>query len=227
MKKIIVLALVLLLASCSADAELKKELEALKKSYEQLVAALNFRGFNLEETIAEMDLENKIHEIPIGKSPVIGPENAPITIVEFSDFQCPHCARAVSTVDQLHEKYPDKIRFVYKRFPLSMQGAGPAAAAASMAAQAQGKFWEFRTLLAPHFRELTPERFLEAAEKAGLDMDRFRQDMVMDKEKYEWMQKDRQLGVEIGVRGTPSFYINGKKSTGLNPNQIEEMIRNL
>jgi len=128
-------------------------------------------------------------------------------------------------IEGLMKKYPNDIKFVYKHFPLSFHANAPAAAAASIAAQNQGKFWEFRYALAPHFRELTQETFEKVAKEVGLNMEKFKKDMVLDSAKQKRINEEFQLGVKIGVQGTPNFYINGKRQDRFSVELIEKMLK--
>lgn len=159
---------------------------------------------------------NTVHKIATDNAPILGNPNAPITLVEYSDFQCPYCARTAPDVKQIHEKYPDKVRVVYKHFPLSFHAAAKPAAIASVAAQEQGKFWEFHDVLfeASSKRQLaaTDEDMVKYAQKAGLDVDRFKKDMATKKAEYEKaVNEDYSEGQRVDVRGTPTLYLNGKK----------------
>src|SRR5258708_11377561 len=108
-------------------------------------------------------------EIPVAGAPVQGPDTARITVVEFSDFECPYCSRAIVDVKAILDAYPKDVKLVYKQFPLSMHPHARLAAAASLAAQAQGKFWPMHDKLFAHFRELTKENILVWAAELGLD----------------------------------------------------------
>jgi len=122
-------------------------------------------------------------------------------------------------------KYPNDIKFVFKHFPLSFHTSSPAASAASMAAQNQGKFWEYRYALAPHFKDLSPAVFEQVAKEVGLDMAKFKKDMVLDAAKQARIDADFQLGVKVGVQGTPNFFVNGKRQDRFSPQLIEEMLK--
>ena len=153
---------------------------------------------------------NKVHNIPIGNSPVRGNPNAPVTIVEFSDFQCPYCSRLQPTLKQVLKEYPDKVKLVFKEFPLSFHKEAKNASKATLAAGEQGKYWEMHDLVFENYNKLNEEKFKEIALKLGLDMDRFMKDYKSNKYD-EGIQKDINLGTSIGVRGTPSIFMNGKR----------------
>jgi protein-disulfide isomerase len=157
-------------------------------------------------------LEDPI-KIPTGGAPAKGPENARVTLVEFSDFECPYCSHAVGQVDALMKVFPNDIRLVYKQFPLSMHPHARLAAAAALAANQQGKFWQMHDALFKNFRQLGRERILALAKETGLDMDRFTADL--NSGKFDAVvNNDLRDGEEAGVQGTPAFFINGKHYNG-------------
>ena len=205
---------------------LSKELATLKADFDVLKYGLEKRGISIDEIRIEMEQANKIWDIPDAESPVFGnTKNPKLTIVEFTEFQCPYCSNVAPVIEGLMKKYPNDIKFVYKHFPLSFHANAPAAAAASIAAQNQGKFWEFRYALAPHFRELTQETFEKVAKEVGLNMEKFKKDMVLDSAKQKRINEEFQLGVKIGVQGTPNFYINGKRQDRFSVELIEKMLK--
>jgi protein-disulfide isomerase len=151
--------------------------------------------------------------IPIAGAPAKGPENARVTLVEFSDFECPYCSQAVGQVDALLKMFPNDIRLVYKQFPLSMHPHARLAAAAALAANEQGKFWQMHDLLFANHKDLSRERITLLAKEIGLDMDRFTADWSSGKF-GAIVNQDVKDGDEAGVEGTPSFFINGKHYNG-------------
>ncbi len=163
--------------------------------------------------------------VPVDDSPVLGPNDAPVTLVVFSEFQCPFCARGAAIIDELieQEAYEGKVRLVYKHFPLPFHRQAESAARAAMAAGEQGAFWqmhdrlfdnqtEFRGKDAAGMKQMTAEY----ARELGLDVDRFRRDFERD-EYAEILERDVDLGQEIGVRGTPHILINGEPMVGAQP----------
>jgi len=180
-----------------------------------------------EQVKQEIANANKVHDLKIGDSPSIGNPNAKLVIVEFTEFQCPFCARVAPVLDSIVRANPDKIRLVYKHFPLSFHKEAPAASAAAIAAQRQGKFWEYRWALAPHYNNLTDSTFIAVAQQIGLNIERFKKDMVLDVEKQAIIDRDMVLGMEVGVQGTPNFYINGKRQDRFSPQLVEQMLKEL
>jgi protein-disulfide isomerase len=148
--------------------------------------------------------------------PSKGPEAAPVTIVEFSDFECPYCVRAEPTVKQLLEAYPGKIRLVYRDFPLPMHSNAPKAAEASHCAADQGKYWEMHEKLFANSQKLAVADLKGYAKDLKLDAAKF--DKCLDSgEKAAVVEKNRKAGEEAGVSGTPAFFINGRVISGAQP----------
>jgi protein-disulfide isomerase len=141
-----------------------------------------------------------------GDAPGFGPRDAKLTLVLYSDFECPFCSRAADAVGKLKEKYGTKVHFVFRQFPLPMHSSAAVAAQASLAAHAQGKFWPFHDLMFQNQRALDRGSLEKYAQKAGLDMAKFRK--ALDDRTYEGAVKsDMGLGAEAHVSGTPSMFI--------------------
>ncbi|HKP95714.1 MAG TPA: thioredoxin domain-containing protein [Fibrobacteria bacterium] len=163
--------------------------------------------------------------IPLGTSKVQGPENASFTIVEFSDLQCPYCAQTAPVLDSIAHAYPNDVRVVFKHFPLSFHPQAKAAAAASIAAGKQGKFFEFRYKVAPHFRDLKDSLYLGLAKELGLDLEQFKHDMALTPEVERLLEEDVNLGRKIGVEGTPTIFVNGRLAQDRSFEYFERMIK--
>jgi protein-disulfide isomerase len=148
--------------------------------------------------------------ISLDGSPSRGPESAPVTVVEFADFECPFCQRIAPELDALWEKRQTSVRFVYKFMPLSMHPHGESAARAAIAAQAQGKFWEMHDKLFANGDHLDDVDLLKYATAIGLDLDRFRADLQSPATKAR-LDADRKLGDALKVKGTPTIFINGRE----------------
>jgi protein-disulfide isomerase len=155
-------------------------------------------------------------KVEVGTAPVLGPKNAPVTIVEWSDFQCPYCGRVEPTLQQLREEYKGKIRIAWKNQPLSFHPNAMPAAEAAMAADEQGKFWEFHDALFKRQNELGPALYDEVAKEVGLDMNRFHASVEAHKHAAQ-IKADMAAGSSLGAEGTPTFFINGKKLVGALP----------
>jgi protein-disulfide isomerase len=153
-------------------------------------------------------------KLSIAGAPFKGPDNAKVTIVEFSDFQCPYCAKAATEAAQVVQKFPKDVKLVFKQFPLEDHSQAALAAEASLAAQDQGKFWPLHDKMYANFRQINRARILGWATEAGLDMKRFQADL--DTHKYAArVHAEEQEGEVAGVEGTPTFFINGKRFNGV------------
>jgi protein-disulfide isomerase len=163
-------------------------------------------------------------EIPAG-APALGPESAPVTIVEFADYQCPFCYRAQQTVEKVLEKYRDKVRFVHLDYPLdSIHPRAVAAAVAARCAGEQGRFWEYhRNLLAapPHSGSFPDEDLKKRAAELGLDAGKFASCLARPGGDAP-VRAGYVLGNELGVGSTPTFFINGRQLLGAKP--LEEFV---
>ncbi|WP_309887999.1 thioredoxin domain-containing protein [Archangium sp.] len=149
--------------------------------------------------------------------PAKGPENAPITIVEFSDFQCPFCSRAMKTVDEVIAAYPNQIRLVFRHYPLEFHKEAPKAAEASLCAGDQGKFWEYHDVLFANQQALQVAQLKDHAKKVqGLDVAKFTK-CLDSGEKAATVKTDMADGQKLGVNGTPAFFINGILLSGAQP----------
>src|SRR5262249_25878458 len=146
--------------------------------------------------------------------PARGIADAPVTIVEFEDFQCPFCKRAQATLDQILVSYKDRVKLVHRDFPLQpLHPAAWKAHEAGRCAQDQGKFWEYRDLLYRNTPAADPESLSKYASQLGLDPGHFRECLDTDKFKAV-VEKDEAEGERLGVQGTPAFFINGRPLTG-------------
>ena len=155
----------------------------------------------------------KVYDIPVDGSPVRGNPNAAVTIVAFEDFQCPFCSRFYPPILETLKAYPDDVKFMVKNFPLSFHPQAKPGAKAALAAGEQGKYWEMVDALLADNKDLSEDRFKEEAKKLGLDVDKFMKDYTEKDAQWEAIfAKDMELAEKVGVQGTPTFYINGKKT---------------
>ncbi len=157
-------------------------------------------------------LAKKAVEIPVSDSPRIGTGDK-IVIVEFSDFQCPYCSQVGGPLEEVVAHYGADASMVFKHFPLDFHKKAPLASEASMAAHAQGKFWEFSRLAFANQQKLDRADLEAYAQQLGLDMAKFKE--ALDSGAYKArLNQDMELGKKIGVSGTPSIFINGRKWEG-------------
>src|SRR5690554_6894555 len=152
----------------------------------------------------------------LGASPMRGNPDALVTIVAFSEFECPFCARVNPTLDSVVKKYGDDVRIIFKNYPLDFHRNAEPAARAALAANKQGKFWEFHDLAFANQRALNEDNYKAWAEQIGLDMAQFEADYG-SQELKDAVAADLKLATELGVRGTPNFYINGQNVRGVQP----------
>ncbi|ADH85161.1 thioredoxin domain-containing protein [Desulfurivibrio alkaliphilus] len=156
-------------------------------------------------------------------APFLGRADAPVEIVEFSDFQCPHCARVKPLIEQIMLQFPDQVKVVFKHFPLSFHEYAKPAALATMAAQNQGKFWEFHDKLFAAQSEISPQRIRAIARELELDMERFNRDL-QSRELHSRLEQDIQDGQQAGVRGTPTIFVNGMLLEQRSPENLRQMV---
>ncbi len=149
-------------------------------------------------------------------APTKGAPEAKVTVVLFSDFECPFCARVEGTLKEVEKRYGSDVRFVFLNQPLAFHPNALPAARAALAAHAQGKFWEYKDLLFSDIRNLKDEALIERAQKLGLDLRRFNRDRASDEIEAK-VKRDMALAQKFGATGTPTFFINGKKFTGAQP----------
>lgn len=179
--------------------------KTVKNNPEQEVA-----GDQAEKPAAKVDL--KITDA----DHVMGDKNAPVKIFEFSDFQCPYCARHHETLNKLIKDYDGKVAWVFKQFPIQSHPLGLPGALASECAAEQGKFWEMANMIFSNQETLTADSFLKFAKDLGLDEEKFF--TCQKEEKYkDKITADYNLGIDSGVQGTPSNFINNELVAGALP----------
>jgi protein-disulfide isomerase len=149
-------------------------------------------------------------------APSRGPSTAKVTVVAWSDFQCPYCARGSMTLRELSSRYGDRIRLVFRNQPLPMHDRAKEAAAAALAANDQGKFWEYHDALFAHPDQLDRASLERRAQELGLDVIRFRASMDSQRTK-DRLSADLADAQRLGVTGTPTFFVNGRRITGAQP----------
>lgn len=148
-------------------------------------------------------------EIATSDAPVRGAPMAKVTLVEFSDFQCPHCGAAHPEVLRALKEFDGNLKLVYRYFPLSNHSRAMPAARAAEAARAQGKFWEMNDLLFENQRALEDADLEKYAKQLGLDLEKFAADMNSEATERR-IQADRDMGQKLGIEATPSFFVNGR-----------------
>jgi len=151
--------------------------------------------------------------IPTLGAPVTGAANARVTLVEFSDFQCPYCWKAVEKINAVLKQYPNDVRLIFKQFPLDSHSQAQISAQAALAAQQQGKFWQLHDKMFANHSGLSRKAIVEWAGGLGLDMKRFMADLDSEAVK-KTVATDVADGEKAGVEGTPTVFINGQRYNG-------------
>jgi len=188
---------------------------------------LNKAEKNKELVILYPKPNKPVHNIPLSKEDHIkGPKNAKVTVVEFSDFECPYCARANKQVTKVLKKYKGKVRVVFKHFPLGFHKKARLASEYACCADKQGKFWELHDKIFDNQKNIAEKDLKKYAKALKLDMGKMSKCLAANKCKDK-IRRDKALGEKVGVSGTPAFFINGQSSEyGLNEAAIEEALRN-
>ncbi len=159
-----------------------------------------------------IELSQPVAHVEVGNAPRLGPENAPVQIIEFADYECPYCQQVNEDLARLREQFPNQVSLVYKDFPLPMHPLAAKAAQAARCAGAQGKFWEYHDSLF-QTKKIQMSQLKEEARALKLDTARF--DQCLDGgEQTALVKKDSQEGQRLGLQGTPSFFINGHFMSG-------------
>jgi protein-disulfide isomerase len=157
--------------------------------------------------------------------PVLGPANARMTIVEFSDFQCPYCSKAVAEMKEVMRQMPKDVKLIFKQFPLDSHSDAEFAAEAALAAQVQGKFWEMHDRLYAGFPDVSRKRIMIYAKDLKLDLTKFNADLDSHKFRAR-VRSEEQEGETAGVSGTPTFFFNGKKyNSSFEASQVVPLIK--
>ncbi len=183
---------------------MQKQQESARKEQESRSAA------QLEE-----QFKNPV-KIDITNAPVTGPANAKVTVVAFSDFECPYCERGAQTVHEILAAYPKDVKVAFKNLPLPFHKNADPAARAALAAGKQGKFWEFHDALFANQKSLGEELYLAEAKKLGLNIEKFKKDMDSPEIKKQ-IEEDSAQARAAGISGTPGFAVNGVLVKGAYP----------
>ena len=168
------------------------------------------------KTPVRVMLEPPRQKVAVAGSPSRGPATAPIEMIEFSDFQCPFCLRAHPTVNQVLSTYGDRVKLVYRHYPLPNHPNARPAAEASQCAAEQGQFWQYYDRLFADQTKLSDEGLKQSAAALGMNTGQF--NVCFDTHKYkDQVEADIKDGNDAGVSGTPAFFINGRMITGAQP----------
>ncbi len=187
-----------------------KNPQFLEKKFQDVMRKRNPEAEPIEERI------KKAIAVDLNKAPTMGPDDAVVTIVIFSDFQCPFCKRAGETPKQLVDEYKGKVRIAFRQHPLPMHKQAMPAAKASLAAHEQGKFWQYHDLLFENQKDLSEPNLIKIAQQAGLNVPKFTKALKstqFDKQ----IQDDMAFAMKNGATGTPAFFVNGVYLKGAKP----------
>ena len=223
------LALTFGLSACLSDTDLNSGIEKYVNSDEgrKVVGGAVEKYFQdkqeeqrkAQEKAEEQELEDQFKnpvKIEVGNSPVTGAKDAKVTIIEFSDFQCPFCKRGKDTMEQILKAYPNDVRVVFKHMPLSFHKMAKPCALATIAAGKQGKFWEMHNEFFDNQGSLSDEFIVATAKKLGLNIDKVNADRG-SKAAEEQLNADIALAGKNGISGTPGFFVNGVAVKGAYP----------
>ncbi len=212
-----------------------KRVEVLETQLAELSVQVVGVESSLAEARAQLDLMNKkaeekaappvrpgrpdpanYYKVVVGDAQTRGPDTALVTVVTWSDFQCPYCKRVTPTIDEVRKHYGSDVRYVFKHNPLAFHPNAHAAAVAAEAAGEQGKFWEMHDKLFENAKDLTEKNFVRWAREIGMDIKRFKRDLD-NTAVIERVDRQQREGVALGARGTPAFFVNGRFLSGAQP----------
>ena len=199
------------------DDDLRVQIRTFLGQQKQMLARQDFLKRLRADTPVKITLDAPRVELVVAPTePAKGPANAPVTIVEYSDFQCPFCARVGPTLERIAQTYPDKVRIVFRDFPLGMHPEAQPAAEAAKCAHEQGQFWPYHDKLFASQKDLGGDSYKKFAEQLGLDTAKFAACFDGGRYRQDVMLLARG-GQQAGVSGTPAFFINGRFLSGAIP----------
>jgi len=212
-RAVLALTALVVVWGCGATPQ---DVEELKKNQKDILAKLEALSADVKARPAAPAAApgqpdpNKVYALSVGNSPVKGPKDAKVKIVEFSDYQCPFCSQADALIAQVLTANPD-VAFVYKQFPLtSIHPNALPAAKAALAAGKQGKYWEMHEIMFKNQRALGADQLKEYAKQVGLDVPKWEKDMN-SQEVADQINAEMKEAQTAEVRGTPTIFVNGKR----------------
>ncbi|MEG3639433.1 thioredoxin domain-containing protein [Magnetococcus sp. PR-3] len=206
-------------------------MESRVKEYMEEAQAKKFRAMLLQQLMADLAVTTNLPEpeeprytLTSEMKPALGPANAPVTIVEFSDFECPYCRKVQPALQKIKETYGDRVKLVFRHYPLSFHKKAPLASKASMCAGDQKQFWAYHDALFEEGVDLNRAGLDKVAMTLKMDMATFK--ACLDSDKYQAkLDADLAEGQALGVTGTPTFFVNGRKSSGALPyGSLKQMV---
>ena len=205
-------------------------LDIIKKNPQIVKEALEKYEKEAADKQKEQEFEKLLSdraEVDIKNSPVLGKKNAEYTVIAFSDFQCPFCKRGDDTIKELRKKYGDKVKYVFKNFPLSFHPEAANASKAAIAAGKQEKFFEYHDKLFENQAKLGEELYTQIAKDLSLNLDKFNKDRASEEVDTQ-IKEDMKQAEAVGIQGTPGFILNGVKIYGAYPlDHFEKIITRL
>ena len=199
------------------DAQARQEVVKFLREQRRFEREAAYRQELFDKAALKVLLDPPRAALPIeADDPVVGKADAPVTVVEFSDFQCPFCKNANVILRQLRTDYGDRVRLAFKQLPLGMHAQARGAAEAALCANDQGKYWELREWMFNNPNLLKPAALVEQAGALGIKVEPFRK-CVDGNLKAAAVDRDIALAEELGATGTPTFFVNGRKLVGAQP----------
>jgi protein-disulfide isomerase len=199
-----------LLQSAKKDPSCRRSMNAVR--YVVRLVEQGYTDSEVGEALAKRYRSSVPKAIDVAEAPVKGNVSAKVSLVEFADYECPHCKRLQSVLKQVMDEFRGEVKLYFKHYPLPQHTNARLAAEAAVAAQKQGKFWQFEEKLWANQENLTPSELEKFAKEVGLDVAKFRQDLEAPATKAR-VQKDRVDGGTLGLSSTPTLYINGREYT--------------
>ena len=189
------------------------------------------KGLSIEqvmESMVRLYIERYVrYKFNLKNSPKKGAASPKVTIVEFADFECPHCAEMRTILNEIIKTYPKDVEVIFKQFPLPHHTHASGAARAALAAERQSKFWQMHDMLFMNQGRLGPDKFSQFARELGLNVERFKKDMN-DSALYGQIESDRKEAIQANITGTPAVYINGRMfMDGINKEKLHAMVKRM
>jgi protein-disulfide isomerase len=194
----------------SAKKDCKRSLNAVR--YVVKLVNQGYTDSEVGEAIGKRYRSADAKKIDVADAPMKGSSSAKVTLVEFADYECPHCKRLQPVLRQIVDEFHNDVRVYFKHYPLAQHTNARLAAEAAVAANKQGKFWPFQDKLWDKQDELSPAEIEKIAKESGLDMAKFRTDLGSAAVK-DRVQKDHDEGAALGLQATPTLYIDGREYT--------------
>jgi protein-disulfide isomerase len=194
----------------SAKKDCRRSYNAIR--YVGKLVEQGFTDSEVSEAIAKRYRTTDVKKIDVSDAPMKGNPAAKVTLVEFADYECPHCKRLQPVLRQIVDEFHNDVKVYFKHYPLPQHTNARLAAEAAVAANKQGKFWAYQDKLWDKQDDLSPALIEKLAKESGLDVTKFRQDLGSDAVKAR-VQKDRDEGQALGLQATPTLYIDGREYT--------------